>query len=115
MTPKAKKKSDKHWWDLTPQERDEDVKQFDKPLPPGRTKPLTKKQRLLWKRAQSEPSVSIYVHDDRADILIHLDDELLARARDFAKKKKTSLPKMIRGMFASQSAAQISIANYRDN
>jgi hypothetical protein len=105
MTPKAKNKSDKHWWDLTPQERDETVKEFDKPLRRGRTKPLSKKQRLLWERAQaSTPSVSIFVRDDRADIVIHLDDELLARARDFAKKKKTSLPKMIdqglRGLLA---------------
>jgi hypothetical protein len=104
MTPKAKKKSDKHWWDLTPQERDEAVKEFDKPLPRGRTKPLSKKQRLLWERAQSEPSVSIYVRDHHADIVIDLDDELLARAREFAKKKKTSLPKMIdqglRGLLA---------------
>jgi hypothetical protein len=105
MTTKAKKKSDQHWWDLTPQERDEAVKEFDKPLPPGRAKPLSKKQRLLWERAQaSKPNVSIFVRDDRADIVIHLDDDLLARARAFAKKKKTSLPKMIdqglRGLLA---------------
>jgi hypothetical protein len=104
MRIKAKKKSEKHWWDLTPEEREEAVKEFDKPLPRGRTRPLSKKERLLWERAKSEPSVSIYVRDDRADIVIHLDDELLARAHEFAKKKKTSLPKMIdqglRGLLA---------------
>jgi hypothetical protein len=105
MTSKPKRKSSTHWWDLTPEQREEAVKEFDKPLPRGRTKPLSKKQRLLWERANaSKPDVSIFVHDGRADVVIRLDDQLLERAREFARKKRTSLPKMIdqglRGLLA---------------
>lgn len=105
MKAKYAKISNKHWWDMTPEEQEAELKEFDKPLAPGQAKPLSKKQRLIWERMRaSKPDVSIYVHDGRADVIIHLDDELLSRARSFAKKNKTSIPKMIdkglRGLLA---------------
>jgi hypothetical protein len=105
MPSKMKRKSEPHWWDLSPEQREQAVKEFDEPLSPRRAKPLSKKQRLLWELARrSKPDVSIFVHDGRTDIVVHLDDQLLKRAREFARKKQTSLPKMIdqglRGLLA---------------
>ena len=90
---------------MTQQEREAEFKEFDKPLAPGQAKPLSKKQRLIWERMRaSEPHVSIFVNNGTTDIVIHLDDELLGRARTYAKKNRTSLPKMIdrglRGLLA---------------
>jgi len=90
---------------MTDEEREEAVKEFDKPIPFSRTRPLTKKQKLLWERARAaKPDVSIYVNDGHADLIIRLDEKLLVQAQAFAKKNKTSLPRMIdkglRGLLA---------------
>jgi len=100
-----KKAQQKSFFQMTDAEKTEAVKEFDHPLPARRFKPLSKKQRLLWDRAKAnKPDVSIYVGETKTDVLIHLDPELLAQARAFAAKNKTSLPKMIdrglRGLLA---------------
>jgi hypothetical protein len=99
------KLSNKRWRDMTPEERDAEVKELDKPIDPGQIKPLSKKQRLLWDRSRaSKPNVAIVVYDGRTDIVVRLDDELLQRVNSYAKKNKTNLPKMIdqglRGLLA---------------
>ncbi len=108
MTTTALKKKTKNFFEMTDEERDEDVKQYDKPIPLSRMKPLSKKARERFERARAnKPDVSIYVHDGRADVLIHLDDKLLAQASAYAKKNKTSLPKMIdRGLRGLLSFAE---------
>jgi hypothetical protein len=102
MSKIAKRKS---WVKMTAAELVEATKQFDKPIPLSRTRPLSPRNRARWKRAQkSKPDVSIFVDGGHAEVLVHLDEDLLARARDYAKKNKTSLPKMIdrglRGLLA---------------
>ena len=87
-------------------EKTQAVKEFDRPIPPNRMKPLTKKQRLLWERARAaKPDISIYVHEGRTDVRIHLDPELMTEARAYARKNRTTLPNMIasalRGFLAS--------------
>jgi hypothetical protein len=100
-----KKKTKKSFFELTDDEKTQVVREFDRPIPASRFRPLSKKQRLLWERARAnKPDVSIYVGEDKTDVLIHLDPDLLAQARAFAAKNKTSLPKMIdrglRGLLA---------------
>src|SRR5690349_14134169 len=88
--------SNKRWRDMTPQEREAEVKELDKPIDPRQIKPLSKKQRLLWDRSRaSKPNVAIVVHNGRTEIVVRLDDELLQRVNSYAKKNKTDLPKMI--------------------
>jgi hypothetical protein len=106
MKSQYAKISKKRWPDMTPAEQEAQLKQFDKPIDPRDVKPLSKNQRLLWDRMRaSKPDVSITVHDGRTDVLIHLDDDLVLRAAAYAKKNRTTLPKMIdrglRGLLAS--------------
>lgn len=105
MKSKYAKISEKRWEDMTPEEREAEFKEFDKPIDPRKTKPLSKKQRLLWERMRAaKPDVSLIVRNGRTDVVIHIDDELLRRATTYAKKNKTSLPKMLdrglRGLLA---------------
>ena len=105
MKSKYAKISKKRWQDMTLEEREGEVKEFDKPIHPRDLKPLSKKQRLVWERMRgSKPDLSIFVRDGRTEVVIHLDEDLLRRATTFAKKNKTSLPKMIdrglRGLLA---------------
>src|ERR1041385_3514200 len=90
------KKRRKSFFDLTPEQRDREVARFDREIDLSETRPLTKKERLRFERARkARPSVSIFVTDGHADVKIHLDEELITQARAYAKKNKTSLPRMI--------------------
>lgn len=97
MKPRKTTKKAKSFFDLTPEEREREVARFDRPLDMDKeTRPLTAKERALFEKAVADgPHVSIYVSDGRRDVVIHLDDDLLAEARTYAKRKKTTLPKMI--------------------
>jgi len=103
---RQRKRKTRSFFDLTPEERDREVARFDKPIDIRKdTRPLTKKERALFERMQADqPGVSIRIHNGRTDVVINLDDELLARAKAFARKNKTSLPRMIdrglRGLLA---------------
>jgi hypothetical protein len=101
----ARRKHQKSFVEMSDAQKTQAVKEFDRPLPASRLRPLTTKQRLLWERARAQkPDVSIYVRQGKADVVIHLDADLLAQARVFAQRKKTSLAKMIdrglRGLLA---------------
>ena len=98
--------SKKRWSDMTASEQEAEIKELDNPeVDPRQLKPLSKKERLIWKRMQaSKPDVSISVHEGRTDFIVHLDQELMQRAAAYAKKNRTTLPKMIdrglRGLLA---------------
>ncbi len=102
----TKRRSAKRFFDLTPEERDQDVARFDKPIDLEKdTRPLTAKERARFEKAMAKPPlVSLLVHSGQRDEIVHLDDELLVRAKAYARKNKTSLPKMIdrglRGLLA---------------
>lgn len=96
MKPQKKQKT-KSFLELTPAEREREVARFDQPIDIEKeTRPLSAKERALFELVRNDkPEVSILVHDGRQDIVIKLDDELLAQAKAFARKNKTTLPKMI--------------------
>jgi hypothetical protein len=86
----------KAWWDMTPREQEMQFKEFDKPINPRDLKPLSRRQRLLWDRMRTAtPHVSIRVHDGKKEVVIRLEDDLLNRATLYARKKKTTLPRLI--------------------
>jgi hypothetical protein len=100
-----KHKPEKSFFELSDAEKTEAVKEFDRPVPAHRMRPLNKKERLLWERARAhKPDVSIYIHEGETDIVIHLEPDIMAQARAYAAKNKTSLPAMIdrglRGLLA---------------
>jgi hypothetical protein len=51
----------KPYWEMTAEELAEATKEFDKPIPLSKTRPLTKEQRRRWERMKQGPSVSIFV------------------------------------------------------
>ena len=93
-----KKTAKKSFFGLTPAERENEVARFDHPIDLEKeTRPLSPKERARFERAIADnPGISIYVRKDRrCDVVIHLDDDLLVQAKLFARKNKTTLPKMI--------------------
>lgn len=108
MKKKARAKKVPSFFELSPEEREREVAKFDEPIDIERdTRPLTRAERAEFDRwVADKPHVSLYVSNGQRDYIIHLDDELLKQAAKFAKKNKTSLPKMIdrglRGLLAFQ-------------
>ncbi len=94
---RARKQSARSFFDLTPAERDREVARFDEPIDLEKeTRPLTAKERALFERMVADkPDVSVFVRKGHLDVVVHLDDELMARASAYARKNKTTLPKMI--------------------
>jgi hypothetical protein len=90
------KKRRTSFFDLTPEQRDREVARFDREIDLSETRPLTKQERLRFERGRkAKLSVSIFVNNGYVDVKIHLDEELMTQARAYAKKYKTSLPRMI--------------------
>ena len=106
MTKKPRSKKKRSFFDLTPEERDREVAQFDEPIDIERdTRPMSVKERALFERMMADkPEVVIHIRNGRHDYIVKLDDDLLAEATKFARKKKTTLPKMVdrglRGLLA---------------
>jgi hypothetical protein len=105
MKARKQKRRTKRYSEMNLEELREATKEFDRPVPFSKTRPLSKRARARFERWQADkPDVSIYVHAQHRDVLIRLDDELLKRCTDYCLKRKTSLPKMIdrglRGLLA---------------
>jgi hypothetical protein len=101
-------KKEKDFFDLTPEERDREVARFDHPIDEKECRPMTPLERARFDRAlAARPHVTVYYRDGEQDVVVHLDEELLSRAEAFARKNKTTLPKMIdRGLRGLLSFAE---------
>ena len=68
-----KKKQTKPYWEMTTEELAEATKEFDKPIPLSKTRPLNKTEHALWEKMRKAPYVSIHVtrnHDGNAELLL---------------------------------------------
>ena len=96
---KHRKSPHKAYWEMTADELAEATKEFDKPLPPQRLKPLSKEQRLRFEkiRRAGGPGVT------RINAF-GLDDKLLDQAVAYARRRKLTVSQVIergvRGLLA---------------
>jgi hypothetical protein len=88
------KTASKHFWDLTPQEREEAITEFDQPLSPGRMKPLSKRGRLLWERAQKAGSGKSKGNGTKT-ITVELDQQLLKKSDEYAQARGITRDELI--------------------
>jgi hypothetical protein len=83
----GKKKS---WGAMMPAELAEATKEFDRPLPASRFKPLTKEQRAQWDRAKRAG-----VHGRELLKQLQLTPQLLSEVEEYAKRMKISVNQVI--------------------
>jgi hypothetical protein len=90
----AKRRS---FFDLSPEEREREVAQYDSPIDIERqTRPLSAKERAQFKRMQEDkPHVSYFINGGKVEIRISLDDDLMTKIQAYAKQHRTTLPKMV--------------------
>jgi len=89
---------------MTAKELAEATKEFDRPIPPSKTRPLNKKERALFERMRKAPYCSIHVTRSPDGVWVRLDPELLRRSTRYAAKEKLTLSQVInrslKGMLA---------------
>jgi hypothetical protein len=110
---------EKPYWEMTSAELAKATRRFDAPIPFSQTRPLSKRSREREARARREPAVSVREISQPAGVgrvangtalgqphhvTVRLDDELLAKAVEYATRHNTSLPEMLdrglRGLLA---------------
>ena len=72
------------------------TKEFDKPVPFSRMKPLTKAERQRFERARQAGVRSIYVHKRRPKtVKLELDEAIISKSNDYASRHNMSLSELV--------------------
>jgi hypothetical protein len=81
---------------MTVKELQEATKEFDKPIPASKLRPLTRAERAEFERMRRGPGGSIYLRSPKKRaVKVELDVELLRRSNDYASKHKMTLSDVI--------------------
>jgi hypothetical protein len=92
---KKKSKQTKPYWEMSVEELADATKEFDKPLPASRFRPLSKRERDRFERARRSPHISVFVGDGNRLITVAIDDALLHKSDQYARKHKMSRSELI--------------------
>lgn len=99
---KRRSKSRTAYWEMTSAELAAATKEFDKPLPPGRFKPLSRRDRARFERARQAGGVKV-----NQIYALGLDAELVGLAAAYAHRKKLTVTQVIergvRGLLAFEN------------
>jgi hypothetical protein len=88
-------KPSKSYWEMNVDELAEATREFDRPTSPSRLRPLSKRERERFERAQRSPYVSVFVGDGNRLVTVAIDDALLRQSDEYARKHKLSRSELI--------------------
>jgi hypothetical protein len=98
------RKPQKPYWEMNAEELAEATKEFDRPIPLSKTKPLSKAERAAFERMRRSPHRSVYVSRSADGVFVRLDPDLLRRSSRYAAEQKVTLSEVInrslKGMLA---------------
>jgi hypothetical protein len=98
----AKAKRTKPYWEMNLRELREATREFDKPIDPSRSRPLTPTQRARWERAQRGPAYSIFIpRGKKKKLSVKVDEWLLERCDSYAKRHEMTLDEVIERSLAA--------------
>jgi hypothetical protein len=80
---------------MTTEELAEATKEFDRPVPPSRTKPLSRQERAEFERMRRSPHRSVFVTERANEIIVQLDPELMSRSMRYATHQRLTLSEVI--------------------
>jgi hypothetical protein len=90
-----KKKTNKPYWEMNAKELAHATKEFDKPIPLSKTRPLNKAERALFEKMRKAPHVSIHVTRGSDGVWVRLDPDVLKRSTAYAAKQQLTLSELI--------------------
>lgn len=86
----------KPYWEMTAKELGEATKEFDKPIPSSRMRPLTKAQREQFEKARRGPVMAVFSHSDRKrQVTVKLNETTLQRCKEYAFKHHLTLSDVV--------------------
>jgi len=85
----------KPYWEMTTEELAQATREYDKPIPPYRMRPMTKQERVDWERMRKGPHHSIFISRDPNGIWVRLEPDVLQQALKYANANKLSLSDII--------------------
>lgn len=92
-------KSNKPYWKMNTEELARATKEFDRPIPRHKLKPLSSRERGQWERAKRKPSRSVYVlnSEDAGNeaMFLRLDADLIRRSHQCAKSHNMTWEQLI--------------------
>ena len=98
----AKAKPKKPYWEMSLKELREATKEFDKPIPASRLKPLSKEDRARFERMRKGPVYSIFVHrGKKRQVTIRVDEWILRRCEAYAKAQRMTRDEIIERSLAA--------------
>jgi len=88
-------KPSKPYWEMSASELAEATKEFDKPIPASRMRPLTKEERERFERMRRGPHRSIFISRNADGIWVRLDPDVLKRSSRYAARNNLTLEEVI--------------------
>jgi len=84
-----KKGKTKPYWKMTTEELAEATKEFDKPIPASRMRPLTKAERARWERARRSGGKNVSL------VTVELPSSLFHRIAEYAKERDLTISEVM--------------------
>lgn len=73
----------------------EATREFDKPIPASKVRPLNKAERALWEKARKGPVRSIFVSRRPKKVTLELREDVVARSTEYASRHKMTLSEVV--------------------
>jgi hypothetical protein len=89
-------KTKKPYWEMNLQELQEATKEFDKPIPMSRMRPLSKAEREDFERSRARGVRSIFVKRSRPkSVTLKLDEVIVTKSTEYASRHNMTLAEVI--------------------
>jgi hypothetical protein len=86
----------KKYWEMTVAEMRAATKQYDRPIPVSKIRPMTKGERQKFDAMRRGGVRSIFIHDrPRRDITVKVSEDTLRRCQEYADRHHLSLSDVI--------------------
>jgi hypothetical protein len=90
-----KKSPKKQYWEMNLEELREATKEFDKPIPAAKIRPMTKAERALWEKARKGPVRSIFISRHPRAVTLELSEAIITRSMQYAQRHKMTLAEVV--------------------
>jgi hypothetical protein len=91
----ARAKPSKPYWHLNLDELREATKEFDKPIPSSKLRPLTREERERFERSRRGGAYSVFISRDPNTAMVRLEPDVLRRAMRYAADRRLTLSELV--------------------
>src|ERR1700733_13971390 len=90
-----KRKPQKAYWEMNAEELAEATKEFDRPIPNSKTRPLTRQERAQFEKWRKGPHFSVFVTRDADGVFLRLPPDVLRQSLQYANEHGMTLSQVV--------------------